>query len=117
MTPKTFSHVPRSDWNESILKTGMTFESFGQVADCMIEPERGFYEKAIQSYPGRILFLSGEKDSLTRTAEEKFLNAAPKGQLHIIKSGTHIISLEPNSRDEMNQVVLDFASEVDWENH
>jgi len=106
--PRTYhGSVPRQNFDETLLRSGMNFEGHYHCHEVMAERVPYFYRNILQnSYDGPVLFLNAEKDD--RRTEAPFLEVTKRGRLHVIKGATHMAFLEPDCLTEMNEVVLDF---------
>lgn len=87
IVPNMLSHIPREDIEEPILRAGVNYDNWTHLSRNCIEPSEGCFVTAIHSYPGPILVVNGEKDD--RPSEARFVQAAAKAKLHVIK-GTNI---------------------------
>jgi len=112
LVPQTFPHVPRSDLDIALLRTGLTYQSWNECKDLMIEPIEGFFCDCIREFKGKSVFLVGEKDQ--KQSAQKFVESAENGSLVIIKGATHLVLIEPEHRDEVNLVILEVANSLDW---
>jgi len=112
LIPKGYSHIPREDLNESILRSGMNYSIWGQCATTMKEPEQDYFQKAISSFSGPIFLINGELDD--RKAEEKYMSSCKNGRLHVVRGGSHLVHLEPENRVEFNSMILEFAKDIGW---
>jgi len=112
LIPKGYSHVPREDLNEAILRSGMNYSIWSQCAATMKEPEQDYFQKGISSFSGPIFFINGELDD--RKSEEKFLSSSKNGRLHIVRGASHLVHLEPGNRTEFSTMIKEFAKDIGW---
>ncbi len=91
--------------------------------------EAGFYFQAMQSalwqlrgkdfrrrlrqYPGPVLILNGERDTLFRLGELRFLAAAPDARLQLVHGAGHVANLE--QPDDYTRALRRFARCIDWQ--
>ncbi len=69
----------------------VTFHFFVLTKLGATEPSQDYFLKAIHAFPGKILFLNGEKEK--RTAETKFAAATAGSRIHVIKGNSGIRTL------------------------
>jgi len=112
LIPSTYSHIPKEAFDETVLRSGMNYAVWGECSSTMKEPRPGYWNSVIAAFDGPIFLINGELDD--RKAEEKFYASCKNGRLHTIKHATHLAHIEPETRSEVSQMVLDFARSTTW---
>jgi len=67
-------HIPKHDLDITVLKSGLTHQSWPDCKELVKEPYEGFYVECISTFEGKTLFFSGEQD--TMNSSQKFLESA-----------------------------------------
>ena len=67
----------------------------------------------ISAYPGPVLFVNGERDSLIRRGEIQFLRSAKRSSLVVLPSAGHRCNVD--SPALFNRAVAEFVRSADWD--
>lgn len=91
MQAKTLRSMLPESLVEPQLEAGFAWKVMPQVYR---ELSRHHFASLLQTYPGPVLVITGEHDTLNRKVEAKLLSSTQDGQLHIIKGANHLCNLE-----------------------
>jgi pimeloyl-ACP methyl ester carboxylesterase len=70
------------------------------------------FRRALSAYPGPVLLLNGERDTLYRLAELGFLASTPDARLQLVRGAGHVANLEEPAA--YTRALRRFARCIDW---
>jgi pimeloyl-ACP methyl ester carboxylesterase len=79
--------------------------------DAMMEIGQRDFSARLRSFPGRVMILNGEYDTVNRSSEKTFAAAPCNGSLQIIRNAGHICNLD--QPEVFNKAVRNFARSLD----
>jgi pimeloyl-ACP methyl ester carboxylesterase len=79
--------------------------------DAVLEIGRRNFRSRLRSFPGSVMVLNGEYDTLNRTSERAFAAATRNGRLQIIRKAGHICNLD--QPEVFTKAVRNFARSLD----
>jgi pimeloyl-ACP methyl ester carboxylesterase len=85
---------------------------FDAMQDALRQLRGKDFLRELKRYPGPVLLLNGEKDSLYRLSELLFLAAAQDARLQFVRGAGHVANLE--KPEAYNKAVRTFARSVEW---
>jgi pimeloyl-ACP methyl ester carboxylesterase len=79
--------------------------------DAMMEIGQRDFSARLRSFPGAVMILNGEYDTVNRSSEKTFAAAPRNGSLQIIRNAGHICNLD--QPEVFNKAVRNFARSLD----
>ncbi len=70
------------------------------------------FRRKLKEYPGPVLILNGERDTLFRLGELNFLAAVPDARLQLVRGAGHVANLE--EPEAYSRALRRFARSLDW---
>jgi pimeloyl-ACP methyl ester carboxylesterase len=103
----------RTRYGDELAKQQIEAGFFFQAMQDALRQLRGKdFPRELKRYPGPVLLLNGEKDSLYRLSELLFLAAAQDARLQFVRGAGHVANLE--QPEAYNKAVRTFARSVEW---
>ena len=104
----------RARYGEAIaqeqIKAGTFFKA---TQDALMQLSRKDFRGKLRAYPGPVLFLNGERDTLFRLGELNFLAAARDARLQLVRGAGHVANLE--EPEAYNRALRSFARSIEWQ--
>ncbi len=85
---------------------------FTAMQDALKQLRGNDFRRRLKAYPGPVLILNGERDTLFRITELTFLTAAQDARLQLIRDAGHVANLEEPAA--YSRALRRFAQCLDW---